>query len=510
MKTYNICLIAILSLILLSCEDFLDRKPELGLTEGTILRDRNDAESFMISCYDGLQKGFDEYYVWDWLIYGDVMADNAYSGGNDPDIIQIDKLQIAANNGVVLRDWISLYGGILRCNVVFKYVPQISDSKLDEVQEGDITRRQQILGEASFLRAYHYYNLVRLWGGVPIIEETGSLDPDDIFIPRSSEDEVIDRILSDLDFASTYLPRTWSNRSETVSRATLGMVNALMAKVHAIKGAPDNVEWDKVEEYCDKVINSGVYQLVDNFDYLFDDQHRNNSESILLVQYLASSQESNYAPQLLLPPSLTGDTWRKYVTPSHDLIKAFDDEGDDVRKNASIIFEDINNIWTDEYYAEQNGPAWETRTLPFPYKMRHADGWQSGDQIYLIRLADIVLLKAEAVNQTRGFATAAADPLLRKIRERVGLTPLSPSSEEHMKELLLKERRLELAFEGHRFYDLKRKGKFVDVMSGIELDVLVSNQKEKRKYTVASYMNLLPVPQSDRDRNPNLSQNPNY
>lgn len=510
MKKLNIYIIVLLSFIFVACEDFLNRKPVLGLTEGTILKDRNDAESFIISCYDGLQKGFDEYYVWDWLIYGDVMADNAYSGGDDPDVIQIDKLQIAANNGVVLRDWTSLYGGILRCNVVFEYVPQIPDSKLDEIQEGDITRRQQILGEASFLRAYHYYNLLRLWGGVPIVEKTGSLDPDDIFIPRSSEDEVIDLILSDLDFASKYLPDRWPNRSETVSRATQGMVNALTAKVYAIKGAPGNVEWDKVEEYCDKVINSGVYQLVGNFDYLFDDQHRNNSESILLVQYLAGSQESNYAPQLLLPPSLTGDTWRKYVTPSHDLIKAFDDEGDQIRKNASIIIEDINNIWMDEYYAVQNGSAWATRMLPFPYKMRHANGWQSGDQIYLIRLADIVLLKAEAVNQTKGFATAANDPLLRKIRERAGLAPLSPSSKEHMEELLLKERRLELAFEGHRFYDLKRKGKFEEVMRAIELDVLVSNQKEKRKYTVDSYMNLLPIPQVDRDRNPNLSQNPNY
>lgn len=492
-----------------SCDDFLDKKPLLELTEGNVLKDKNDAESFLISCYDGLQKGFDEYYVWDWLIYGDVMADNAYSGGDDPDIVQIDKLIVNSKNAVVLRDWKSLYGGVFRCNVVLSNVPQIADAALDEVQDNGITRREQILAEAKFLRAFHYFNLVRLWGDIPMVTEANGVE-EGIYPERSSEADIVNFILSDLDYASQRLPEKWANRSESVSRATLGMVNALFAKTYAIKGAPLNVDWSKVEEYCNNVINSNQYRLVDDFNYLFDDEHRNNTESILVVQYLANSTESNYAPQLLLPPSITGDTWRKYITPSHDLLNAFDEEGDVVRKAGSIIFEDINNIWTDEYYAVQKGTRWETRELPFPYKMRHADGWQSGDQIYLIRLADIVLLRAEAVNYTKGAVTAASDPLLIKIRERVGLQPLSPSSREHMKELLLRERRLELAFEGHRFYDLKRNGKFEEVMNNLEVEVLVSNKKEIMKYSAKPHMNLMPIPQDERERNPNLTQNQNY
>ncbi|MDR1653544.1 MAG: RagB/SusD family nutrient uptake outer membrane protein [Prevotellaceae bacterium] len=509
-KIYYKILIFTLLTTFFSCGDFLERKPKLGLTEGTVLRDRNDAEAFITSCYDGLQEGFDEYYVWDRFIYGDAMADNAYSGGDDPDIIQIDKLTVAANNLVVMRDWKSLYGGILRCNVVLKYVPEIADKDLDNVLTDGISRRQQILAEAAFLRAFHYFNIVRLWGDVPIVTTTGSIAPEDIFLPRLPKSDVIKQIINDLLFASQYLPQKWANNSETCSRATLGMANALMAKVYAIDGAPHNVNWAKVEEYCNKVIDSGIYDLLDDFNSLFDDAHRNNRESILIVQYLAGTEESNYAPQLLLPPSKTGDTWRKYITPSHDLIADFDNEGDEIRKNASIIFEDIKNIWTDEYYSVQNGSRWETRTLPFPYKMRHANGWQSGDQIYLIRLADIVLLRAEAVNQTKGFATAADDPLLKKIRQRVGLQPIAPSSKEQMAELLLRERRLELAFEGHRFYDLQRSGKFVETMNNIELNILISNKMEIRKYNAQTFMNLLPIPQSERDRNKNLSQNEGY
>lgn len=508
-KLYTLLISLIAILCLSSCDDFLDKKPPLELTDGNVLENINDAESFLISCYDGLQKGFEEYYVWDWLIYGDIMADNAYSGGDVPDIIQIDKLIVNSKNTIVQRDWKSLYGGIFRCNVILRNIPKISDTELDQAQENGITRREQILAEAKFLRAYHYFNAVRLWGDIPIINEENGIDK--ISYPeRSSKEDVFTFILNDLKFASERLPKKWANRSESVSRANLGMVDALYAKTYAIKGAPTNVEWAEVEKYCNKVIENGQYKLVDNFDHLFDDEHRNNTEVILVVQYLESSSESNYAPQLLLPPSITGDTWRKYVTPSHDLINAYEDEGDEVRKKGSIIVEDIKNIWMDEYYAVQNGNRWETRELPFPYKMRHANGWQSGDQIYLMRLADIVLLKAEAVNQTKGPTEAMKDPLLKKIRERAGLPPLSASSREQMKELLLKERRLELAFEGHRFYDLQRYGKFEEVMNKLEVDVLVSNKKEKIKYSVKSYMNLMPIPQDERERNQNLSQNPNY
>ncbi|MFR6636433.1 MAG: hypothetical protein ACLURQ_04375 [Bacteroides thetaiotaomicron] len=129
-------------------------------------------------------------------------------------------------------------------------------------------------------------------------------------------------------------------------------VNALFAKVYATKGAPGNVEWDKVKTYSEAVMNSPVYRLVDTYDHLFDDEHRNNSETILAVQYIANSTENNYVPVLLLPPSMTEQNWRKYLTPSQSLLKAFDDEGDQVRKNSTVIFEDINNIWFDQYYAQ--------------------------------------------------------------------------------------------------------------------------------------------------------------
>ena len=286
----------------------------------------------------------------------------------------------------------------------------------------------------------------------------------------------------------------------------------MFAKVYATKGAPGNVEWDKVKTYSEAVMNSPVYRLVDTYDHLFDDEHRNNSETILAVQYIANSTENNYVPVLLLPPSMTEQNWRKYLTPSQSLLKAFDDEGDQVRKNSTVIFEDINNIWFDQYYAQLKNGQWETRTLPFPYKCRAKNrvGWDCGDLIYIFRLADIVLLHAEAVNALSGPATAIAEPNLQKIRTRIGLQELNASSREELTRLLLKERRLELAYEGERFFDLKHYGIAQSTLSSLTWSEIVDGEQTTVTGKFPAHMLLMPIPQEERDRNPNLTQNPGY
>src|SRR5690606_34914584 len=119
------------------------------------------------------------------------------------------------------------------------------------------------------------------------------------------------------------------------ARATKGAANALLAKVWAQRSDRD---YEKVLTYANAVINSPAgYQLLDDFAQLFDGNHYNNAESIMEVQYVGGT-EANWGPQLLLPPSVSGDTWRKFVTPSHDLVNAFDEAGDTERKNATIMF----------------------------------------------------------------------------------------------------------------------------------------------------------------------------
>jgi hypothetical protein len=376
---------------------------------------------------------------------------------------------------------------------VLDKVPGITDPKLDVGN-----RKAQILGEASFLRAYHYYNLVKMWGGVPlIVKPVTSTDPSATQIPRSTEAEVYNQIITDLEFAVANLPDEFSgDASVNKARATKGAANAMLAKVYAQK--PDR-NYDKVLEYCNAVINSPAgYQLLPDYAHLFDGSHYNNDESIMEVQFIGGT-EGNWGPGLLLPPSITGDSWRKFVTPSRDLVKAFDDEGDIVRKNASIIFE--NAPWVDEFWS-----LTVDGSVPFAYKWKSADGGKSTNRQYIVRLADIILLKAEALNKKGQTELARIE--VDAIRERVGLGPTPATNAAEMDLAIEKERRLELTQEAQRWDDLKRYNRAIEVMNALnEIDLRTNTAKE---YNMTGTKLVLPIPQAERNRNLQLGQNDGY
>lgn len=496
-----------------SCDDFLTEEPVNELTEANVFTTIRDAEALVYSCYDGIQQSHEEYYTWYNTILSDCFTDNAYAGGDDVDIINVGQNAVTPRNAVVMKSWKQLYGGILRANVALRNIPNIDDKALDKEYFAGVTIREEYLAEAHALRALHYLNLVRTFGPVPLVTSTGSLDQKDVQLPRcESVDDVYDLIKEDLDYALPRLPERRDSEARTRGFATKGMCHAIYARLYSEIGAPDHVDWAKVKEHCDAIINSGVYSLLDQYDWLFDDRHRNNAETILAVQYKVNSTESNYVPLLLLPPSMTNETWRKYMIPSQDLIAAFDEEGDEIRKNSTIYWEDVNNLWFDEYYCEEDNGKWSTRQVPFAYKMRGVGrvGWDCGDLIYMMRLAEFVLLRAEAVNQLSGAAAACADPLLQKIRTRVNLQPLNTSNQEEMKSLLLNERRLELCYEGHRYFDLKRTGKAMEILSKKSWSAVVGGTRQTIHIPFAEYMLTFPIPQDERDRNPNLTQNPGY
>jgi hypothetical protein len=215
------------------------------------------------------------------------------------------------------------------------------------------------------------------------------------------------------------------------------------------------------------------------------------------IQYTGGA-EANYGPQLLLPPYVSGDTWRKFVTPSKDLVKAFDSEKDTVRKNASILFENVS--WTDEYWAIGGG------SVPFAYKWKSANGWASTNRQYLFRLGDIILLKAEALNALSRTPEAATE--LNKVRTRVKLPATTATTKEAMQLAIEKERRLELAQEGQRWDDLRRYNRAEAVMNGLQEIDLRNNQRVD--YNMTKDKELMPIPQQERDRNKQLSQNQGY
>lgn len=490
MKIKISILILGLAAILPSCDDYLDLKPLSVTTTDNAYNTADDAEAALVGAYDSFSQ---EYYIWDNILFNDVISDNYYAGGDNPEIYAIEDLNITPTNSRLWNNWSQIYNAISKANIVLQKVPGIDDPQLD--LSG---RRNQILGEASFLRAYHYYQLAKMWGGVPLITEpVASTAPSETQVPRATIEEVYSQIVSDLGFAVQNLPDVYSDdASVNKARATKGAANALLAKVYAQMPTPD---YNKVLEHANAVISSPAgYGLLENYNDLWDGNHYNNAESIMEVQFVGGT-EANWGPQLLLPPSLSGDTWRKFVVPSQDLVKAFDDEGDVERKNATILFETAP--WSDEFWSVEVGG-----TIPFAYKWKSANGWASTNRQYLLRLADIILLKAEALNALGRTEEARVE--IDRVRDRAGLGPTPAANQAEMRMAILNERRLELAQEAQRWDDLRRYGVAVEVMNSLnEIDLRSNTVKD---YNMTPEEVWLPIPQSERNRNPQLGQNPGY
>lgn len=510
---YILLLLAILSLS--SCKKFLEDKPKTSLTTGNAFSTATDIENALTGAYN-IFYGSD-YYQWEYVMLSDVRSDNAYpGGGNEETFYDYDRFILPASNDHNYANWRALYKGIARCNIILEKVNGINDAALTA------ERKKQIIGEASFLRAFHYFSLVKMYGGVPLELESNSADPSITRKARATETETYNQIVKDLEVALANLPDNFSGApgSSTANvpavnkvRATKGATNALLAKVWAQRSDRD---YNKVLQYCNAVISSPAgYSLLGDYTQLFDGAHDFNAESILEIPYEEGNwSASSWGIQLYLAPE---DGWQKYCVPSKDLVAAYDAAGDAVRKNANIVFwnKDANGdyiSWADENWNPCQDP--DTK-IPFNYKQKHPGGWASGDDYYMLRLADIILLKAEAQNELGSTSSAAATVNL--VRSRVGLSGVSTSlTQAAMRNAILNERRLELAFEAHRWDDLVRANVATTVMQALneytytcQGGVLSAPTKMDYSHCDKNHW-VLPIPQLEIDANPNLKQNAGY
>jgi hypothetical protein len=467
-----------------ACNKEISKAPISNLTSGNFWKTADDAEAGLTGAYNSL---YQQFYIWDYETNGDVQSDNCYAGGNNPDNFAIDNYQLNALNGNVTRDWQGLYDGVANANAVLDNVPAINDPTW-----AGTTRKQQILAEAKFLRALHYFYLVTTWGDVPLVltnNATGAA----LYPARTPAAQVWIQIEQDLISAdSSLLPASGSNPN--TGRALQGSADALLAKVYA-----QQLKYDSCLTWCNKVLANSYYSLLPNYADLFDGNHKNTVESLFEIQHSTIANTTNYGPELLLPYSLTGDTWAKFSEPTNDLIADYKSQNDTVRENASVY-------WT--VASDSNGaipPPYTKLPVPFSYKWKQPGGFNSPDNEILIRLADIILLKAEALNQTG--QTAQAIPLINQIRARVNLPATTAATQTDVAAAILNERRLELAFEGWRWLDLLRAG------SQYTINLMASQVDPNGKplnYALTTDRLVWPVPQSERDLDVNLSQNPGY
>lgn len=485
---YKLIMVGIAGAVVLnSCDDFLDKQPLSNAiaiddsSDSLVYKTAAEAEAGLSGVYAGMKSDYSEYFVLDYFVNGDAQADDAYAGSDNQANFQIDEYNISATNANVARDWRYLYTMVGRANRVINNVPLVPDASLTAA------RKTQMIAEASFLRAFAYFQLVRLFGEVPLLtKEVTSISSENLeeiypllFPERVSVDSVYEQILVDLQTARVSVPATAPDKGY----ATLGAVNAMLAKYYATVEPHD---WTKVKEYCDAVIGGG-YSLLPEYDQLWDNAHENSAESIFELNCTDWATGGNWGSSMFY-----GVDWKKFNTPSYDLVKAFQDEGDDIRLNSSIIFQDVNGKWTDKY--------WSLSNYPFIHKYRDQSGAQN--MIY-IRLADILLLKAEALNELGDVSGAAA--LVDQVRARVDLDPTTANTQSDMKLAIEKERRLELAFEGHRWFDLKRTGRVIQVVNALK-DANGNNLG----YNLTDDKLIWPIPQAERDKNTKLTQNTGY
>ena len=468
-------------------KDFLNKQPISQGTAGNYYKTASDAEGGLVGAY---QQAFlnDQYWVWDYTTNGDTRADNCYAGGNNPDNFGVDNFTVTPENGNATRDWQGLYQDIYAANIVLDYVPKIPAAQFAA------NRQQQILGEVKFIRALSYFQLVTTYGDVPLILSTINVP---VKPARTAATAVYAQIEKDLLDGEAALPVSFPN----VGHATQGAAQALLAKVFAQEG-----KYQQCLDYCNKVINSGQYSLVPNFTTLFNGT-KNTTESIFEIQHSSASGFTTYNVSLYLPAQFGTYSFQKFNLPTNDLINLYKSQNDNIRLNSSIYQATVaaDGTAAGDPIPPPYSPA--SATVPFLYKWKTNISQFGGgtDDVILLRLADIILLKAEALNQLG--QTPQAIPLVNQIRARVQLSPTTATTQSDIALAILNERRMELAFEGNRWNDLLRFGKqYTITLMNSQVDPF----GKPLIYNVNNNKLLFPVPFNEIQLDGNLTQNPGY
>ncbi len=503
-KILNILTIAALAL-LSACD--LDLYPEDNYNQGNVSVDdvtenqystRADMLGLRNSIYNSWLKALQEVGVDDWLVYSECRADNAYNGSpSTGEIVAIEANKQDAENKNVVRDWSWYLNQISNANQIICNIDDIAANDTSSVKM-TAQEHDQWKSEALCWRAYNLYRMTLLWGDVPVVTvippaiTAENLDDvyDEYFPARQPQSKVYAQIIEDLEYAAQHGPDVDPSNKMLFSKA---FADGMLARVYAEKS--DYRDWSKVARYCQAVEDMG-FTLVDDYGDLWGyddtDAKRNSSESICEITWSRSSgnwfwmmfHRNAYNPN-------DSYSWAKWITPSRSLVEAYEAEGDTERMNASIVTDACS--WS--YY-------WPADSYKFMNKVpTNASSW------ILMRLGEIYLLHAEALTMTGDLAGAAA--YVNRVRQRAGLANLpsgSTSSQSSMLDAVLKERRLELAFEGFRFFDLVRHDKAKEVHDAMHAQDKYWQDREP----LTDESILMPVPQTDLDDNPSITQNPGY
>jgi tetratricopeptide (TPR) repeat protein len=473
-----------------SCQkSFLELTPQTGVTVANFFVTEDDFTKAVTGTYRPLESLYNDAYV-----MGEMRSDNTYylfnisnRGGQIVEKENINTFTDVATNAYIYNKYVNDYSGIAKANAVLQ---RIDAASIPAASKGNLK------GQAEFLRAFYYFDLVQYFGGVPL-HLTEATTVAETALPRSSAADVYKQILADATDAAALLPKTQAIKGQ----ATQGSAKMLLGYVYmTLKQYPE------AEKVLKDVTTLG-YSLLPEYADVFDPANKNNAESIFEVQYLQGTQgvQSNFAyqfaPGVTDTKNITGQVGNSqnlgdWNIPTNDLIAAY--EPGDKRKAASIA-----DGYTD--------PSGKFVAQPFvkKYLHPHAQFNNTNDDWPVYRYADALLLLAESLTEQNKAAEAI--PYLNQVRARAGLAATTATTQTALRDAIAKERRVELAFENHRWLDLVRTGQAIPVMTAYG-----AKQKAIRPYLTGNVYNvtqdklIFAIPQNELLINKLLTQNPGY
>ena len=484
----NILSLLALSLLIVSCrEDFIELFPESTITVEKVYKTDKDFNDAVIGVYNGLQAPYSQFWQFADLRGDDTEQDAERNTGE----VRVDDFAMDVNDDLLNNSWRDYYDIIFRINTLL--------ANMEEAEASMVPNKELYMGEAKFIRALVYFDLVRIFGDVPMLTAPISID-EAYEISRENAAIIYDEIIiQDLLEAENNLPETYTGTD--VGRATRGAAKALLGKVYLTRQ-----DFTKAEAKLQEVTTMG-YALLDNFEDLFEYGIEHHSEYIFDIEYidggfdLGSPFTSIFTVETQdVGGALVDEIRRIYNirgpesggrgTPSDDLIEAFDPQ--DLRKDITVA--------TGVY--DQNGDfvpiagSGQISAFTKKYMTSITINGDSKANWKVIRYADVLLMYAEALNENG--KTAEALGYLNQVRERAGLEGYSDLTQEEAREKIYLERRFELYLEGHRWFDLVRTGRALEVME---------------PYGMEPHHSVFPIPQSQIEvvNDPSVfSQNQGY
>ena len=480
--TYSFVSLLFAVMAFTSCENDLEVDPNKTISEADFLSDPNNAYQIVTAVYN---KNLDyETYAFSWVGVTSITSDDADKGSTPGDTGVdkglLDNLDFGVSGLSFNEAWKSRYGGIYRANVALVDLEKFTI---------DPALKNRLIGEVKFLRALWYFDLVRCFGGVPVVVTDIDINDEqsinDIIYTRKSKQETYAQIELDLNDAISKLPLKSEYLPSDLGRATKGAAQALLAKTYLYQE-----KWQQAFDMAGEVINSGQYGLETDYASVWREVGENGTESIFEIQATLTNGITDYVN--VQGPRGSPDLGWGFNVPSASLLSAY--EAGDLRKDATIIF--VPSVLWDGFVIPNSfsNPRYNYKA----YQSSIAESWDgnrgvTAKNVRILKYSDILLIRAEAA--FRNGNTGEALARVNEIRVRAGLAPALTVTLIS----ILKERRLEMAMEHDRWFDLVRTGQAQNAMAADGKTFIVGTHE------------VFPIPQEQITASGNrLTQNNGY